>query len=256
MPLNNDLRQFWRETGGTGKEGSAGVCMPAQLGHSRVYYFTSAEYAISNIVFGRLKVARFSELNDPFELLAPKAAQTHANLEIRKYRENFDRDNGLLCFSPDWIDPVLWSHYGTQHRGICLGFNAPNAILRDVQYQTDRIVIDTSINAHGVNAALADTILRTKFESWKYEKEKRILVPLSTAMQEGRLYFVSFDDELALAEVILGPLCSLNVEEVRRVVGKQYQGVATFQARLASNTFHIVPRENTVKRLAAPTPAH
>src|SRR5690349_18773613 len=168
MPLNNDLRRLWREAGYTGGEGSAAVCMPAPCRHSRVYYFTSAEYAISNIVLSRLKVARFSELNDPFELLSPRTAQTHSNIEIRKYRENFDIDNGLLCFSSDWTDPVLWSHYGARHQGMCLGFNVPDAILRNVKYHSDRIVIDAAVNASGVNAALAETILCTKFESWKY----------------------------------------------------------------------------------------
>jgi hypothetical protein len=167
VPLNNDLRRFWCEAGGTGKESSAAVCMPAPDGCSQVYYLTSAEYATSNVVFRRLKVARFSELNDPFELLAPTTAQRRLHLEIRKYRENFDADNEVLCFSSDWIDPVLWSHYGAQHHGICLGFNVPNAVLRDVKYQMDRMVIDTPTIKQGLNAAFADTILCTKFESWK-----------------------------------------------------------------------------------------
>jgi hypothetical protein len=98
-----------------------------------------------------------------------------------------------------------------------------------------------------LNAAFADTMLCTKFESWKYEREKRMLVPLSKATREGRLYFVSFGDELALAEVILGPLCSLNVKEVHGVVETLHKDVTTFQARLAFNTFHVVPKESTVR---------
>src|SRR4029078_4740767 len=161
--------------------------MPAPAGCSRVYYLSSAEYATSNVVFRRLKVARFSELNDPFELLARTAAEKRAHWEIQKYRENFDVENGLLCFSSDWIDPVLWSHYGAQHHGICLGFNVPKAALRNVNYQTDRMMIDTPTIAGGLDAAFADAILRTKFESWKYEKEKRMLVRFSKATPEGAL---------------------------------------------------------------------
>jgi hypothetical protein len=255
VALNNDLRRLWREKGLTGREGSAAVCPPAPEGCSRVYYLTSAEYAISNIVFSRLKVARFSELNDPFELLSPRTAQTHSIVEIRKFRENFDIHNGLLCFSSDWIDPVLWTHYGARHSGICLGFNTPDAILRDVQYQTDRIVIDASMTSTGINAALTDTIVRTKFESWRYEKERRMLVPLSTVTQEGKLYFAAFDDELDLSEVILGPLCTMDVGEVRGMVAKLHKNVCTIQSRLAWNTFNVVPKESTVLRHRAPGPA-
>ncbi|WFU56714.1 DUF2971 domain-containing protein [Bradyrhizobium pachyrhizi] len=252
MPLNNDLRRLWRDRGFTGKEGSAAVCMPPPPNSSRVYYLTSAEYAISNIVFSRLKVARFSELNDPFELLSPRTAQTHSNAEIRQFRANYNVDNGVLCFSSDWIDPVLWSHYGARHTGICLGFIVPDAILRNVQYRTDRVVIDTSVNRSGINAALADTILRTKFESWRYEKERRMLVPLSTATEEGRLYFASFDEELNLSEVILGPLCNMSVANVRDIVSKFYNDVTVIQSRLAWNSFQVVPMESTVPRLRAP----
>ena len=35
----------------------------------QVYDFTSALLAVSNLAFCRLKVTRFNELNDPFELL-------------------------------------------------------------------------------------------------------------------------------------------------------------------------------------------
>ena len=36
----------------------------------RVYNLTTAQFALSNIALRRLKVARFNDLNDPFELLA------------------------------------------------------------------------------------------------------------------------------------------------------------------------------------------
>jgi hypothetical protein len=38
-------------------------------GFKRVYYLTPAQFAISNVALQRIKVARFSDLNDPFELL-------------------------------------------------------------------------------------------------------------------------------------------------------------------------------------------
>ena len=71
MPLNNHLRALWRERGYPDGMGSAAVVPPPPKGIRRLYHLTSAEYAISNIVFNRLKVARFSDLNDPFELSAP-----------------------------------------------------------------------------------------------------------------------------------------------------------------------------------------
>ena len=35
----------------------------------RVYYLTGAPFALSNLALRRIKIARFEDLNDPFELL-------------------------------------------------------------------------------------------------------------------------------------------------------------------------------------------
>jgi hypothetical protein len=41
----------------------------AEKAFVRLYYFTSAKYAVRNIENCRLKVARLSDTNDPFELM-------------------------------------------------------------------------------------------------------------------------------------------------------------------------------------------
>jgi hypothetical protein len=244
VPLNHHLRENWTKAGLSDKAGSAAVCLPAAAGFSRVYYLTSSEYAISNIAFSRLKVSRLSELNDPFELFAPQKSQRIASKEWREYRDKFDKENGVLCFSSDWTDPVLWSHYGARHQGICLGFNVKDTILHNVTYQTNRMKADVAVS--GLTDLVMDKIFSTKFDSWSYEKERRVQVPLVNARQEGPLYFIPFDVEIKLMEVIVGPLCSLNVKRVRSVVQKLYKDVITFKARLASNSFYVVPDEPTV----------
>jgi hypothetical protein len=221
------------------------VSRPSTAGQvPRVYYLTSAEHAISNIAFGRLKLARFTQLNDPYELLAPKSSDKKVRDTIADFRKSFDQENGLLCFGTDWTDPVPWSHYGAKHTGICLGFNVKKNLLRDVTYQSSRMVHD--FGGASVTAKLADLILCTKFESWAYERESRVLVPLTSARKEGELHFVPFDDELELAEVILGPLCSLSAKNARRMVDKHHTGVSTIKSRLALKSYNIVPLEASV----------
>jgi hypothetical protein len=46
------------------------MTMPGQQKPVRAYHLMSAEHAISSVGWRRMKVARFSEVNDPFELLA------------------------------------------------------------------------------------------------------------------------------------------------------------------------------------------
>jgi len=130
----------------------------------------------------RIKVARFSLLNDPFELLAPKFANSILRKSMSKFKREFDKKNGVVCFSADWVDPVLWTHYGARHTGICLGFNVKRDILRKVKYVTDRM---TEFSGGSVDRALEDAIVQTKFASWRYENEHRILVPLNNCTEEG-----------------------------------------------------------------------
>jgi hypothetical protein len=85
-----------------------------------------------------------------------------------------------------------------------------------------------------------------KFIDWKYEKEYRLFLPLENTFREGDLYFYPFGHDLHLAEVILGPRCSLSIDAVRRLIQTQYPHAATFQARTARQHFAIVPEDETV----------
>jgi hypothetical protein len=187
-------------------------------------------------------------LNDPFELLAPKSVKLRLRQAMGELKSQFDDTNGLLCFSADWTDPVLWSHYGDKHRGICLGFDVERRILHDVSYRSSRIVEDVS--GRTIDAEITNLLLETKFESWRYERESRVLVPLEAASQEGDLHFIYFDNELRLAEVILGPLCRITARRVRKLVDQHQDGVVTIKSRLAYKTFSVVPMESTVPILS------
>jgi hypothetical protein len=57
------------------------------------HHLTTAEYALSDIVFQRLKVARFSALNDPFELLARAATEDGARWDIERQKKELDQES-------------------------------------------------------------------------------------------------------------------------------------------------------------------
>src|ERR1700681_4254027 len=89
-------------------------------------HLTLLEHAKTNIQFRRLKVAMFSDANDPFELLALNCrgrGKREARKVLRQFKESQDDETGVLCFSRSWSNPVLWSHYADKHKGVCLGFD-------------------------------------------------------------------------------------------------------------------------------------
>jgi Protein of unknown function (DUF2971) len=247
MPMHN-YRELWDRAGYGTKMGSSNVVPPPPHEWVRLYHLTSAEFATNSIALGRLKVARFSDLNDPFELLSLNFGESRVRTLINDFKNRYNEDTGLLCFSKNWTSPVLWSHYAAKHTGVCLGFDVPRELVQEVTYEDERILARLADNANPsvLDQALQEQLLRTKYRHWSYEEERRIVVPLASATKEGKLYFRHFDHELKLAEVILGHLCNLSLDAVRSLTRALHHHVTTFHARLAWKSFDVVPQESTV----------
>jgi hypothetical protein len=98
---------------------------------------------------------------------------------------------------------------------------------KQVVYKSDR-----AVDGNKDFDTFKELVLLTKFKSWEYEKEWRVLVALDSATKEGNLHFWPYDDTLRLKEVILGPLCSLNIDAVRSAVEKHCPDAVTFSSRL------------------------
>lgn len=224
--------------------GSAAVVPPPPDGFRRLYHLTSAEYAITNIVFGRLKVARFSSLNDPFELLAHVTMQSHDRLGLLENKNRLNQHYGLLCFSENWTDPALWAHYGDRHRGICLCFDVEDGFARKITYQKARLRDDDARNKS--EAEVLAALLYTKYESWQYEREWRILLNLSDLDAEGDLHFRKFDSRLKLTEVVVGAECGISFDEVCKLVRTHYPIANSVKTRMAHGSFDMVPLEKTI----------
>lgn len=213
-----------------------------------MYHLMSADHAISSIALGRIKVAKFSELNDPFELLGIRSVGSNTRAALDKFKVDADREARLLCFSADWTSPVLWSHYGDRHRGICLGFNLSRKRATWVKYASDRIrsTVAGGEPLQSFDEAIKRFLMCTKFQHWSYEEEIRALVPLDRTVQEGNLSFLNFDSKLALAEVILGPECRMSLAAIRQLTSANHTDAVTYASRLAHNWYSVVPNESTV----------
>ena len=246
MPLNNPFTQPWIEKN---------VPRPP-ADHYRLYHLTTAEFGITDIVLGRLKIARFSDLNDPFELKV-RYIKRYEHI-IRGCLDEYNKEIGLLCFSADWINPVLWGHYADKHRGMCLGFDIPEKLVEMVDYMNERINVP-QLTQPGYSSAvmlsdkyLMERLRRTKSDNWKYEEEYRVLVPLEENLKEGdpkedrrgSLYFYPFGDDLRLMEVILGERCTLSLDAVQQLTRRLHPQAVAFRARTARQWFTIVAKDS------------
>lgn len=215
----------------------------------RVYHLLTGENALSDLFRRRIRISRFADLNDPFELLAAKTDERRFRKGLRSWRDDFNQSHGLLCFSKRWENPVLWSHYAAKHRGVCLGFDVADELIEEVQYVKDRLAIRfvEGNPDKGLDESFVRDLLRTKYIHWEYEEEVRVRLKLAAQTLENGSYFYPFGGKLVLREVILGPFCELPIDDVREKVRLAYQSVSVIKARLAFKWFRVVRDERSVK---------
>jgi len=99
-----DYARDWLAAGYENGMGSASFLPAPRKGFVRLYYFTSAKYAFSNLEDSRLKVARFSDTNDPFELMGLVLREESVRQVVKEFKKARNADTGILCFSTNWTN--------------------------------------------------------------------------------------------------------------------------------------------------------
>ena len=129
-------------------------------------------------------------LSQPDALLAQSVQAT--------WQQTFEQ-TGVYSFGGDPHNILMWSHYASNHEGLCLQFEIakdPGTFIKRVvtmKYSTDYPVVNwTTDRETGMQA-----IVERKHIGWEYERERRLVVPEKT-----RQYF-PFRPE-ALRAIIIG----------------------------------------------------
>jgi len=209
----------------------------------RVYLFVEARWALDNIRKRRLKVCRFFDLNDPFELLGGGLGDKELRKKVKGWAEKLNKQDGLLCFTTGWKNPLMWSHYGERHKGMCLGFDVSDNNLNAVTYSPKRMPLAKWKTVGAVNPPneLRNSFLTTKYVSWEYEDERRVILPLGSLSNEGKLFFKPFDHTLKLVEVIAGHRCCVKWKPlIKGAVNDLPVVPKLIKARLAFRKFKVV----------------
>lgn len=206
----------------------------------------NAENAIKTIEQKKIRIGRIAELNDPFELIPglSNSEQNHTFDQIEKAQKfllnKYNEKYGIVSFSSSLKDPVLWSHYADEHRGIALSFDFERIKTLKIIYKPKRIIIPPSRfddSMQSLDEEVVFSLLSRKAPSWKYEKEFRFVVDLDRCdIQQGN-YFLGVAPTI-FKEVILGARCSYPVEYLKRVFQHENK-VEVKKAKLSLNKFEI-----------------
>jgi Protein of unknown function (DUF2971) len=211
--------------------------------HMRVYKFLSASNALDDLEKRRIKISTIDELNDPFDLTALDTTDPGVEIAVGELVKWFRKTKGMLCFSRNWDNILLWSHYGDCHTGICLGFDIPDAqadggYYLHVSYQPNLLVAQ---RPGDVNQDFSGRLLSTKYEGWSYEREVRLFVALNDPPDNNGMSWFDFGSGLDLKEVIVGAQCSQ--EDAKKVIGIRARYAATIDfswACLRKDAFSLV----------------
>lgn len=213
------------------------------------YHFLSSKNAIDDLEREMIRISTLDTLNDPFELmpylryLDPKKRKSYTNV-----RNEISKKYGLLCFSDNWHEPLLWSHYADRHRGIAIGFEILKDEIRKVGYPDDplRKQIDLTANPR-INEELFLSLATIKYHKWKYEQEHRILVKLKDCTELDGHHFMQFKDRLKVKEIVLGSKYGRNKEYIQALAGRL--GATFIPTRLQWQGYQIVEKGKKAKKL-------
>ena len=255
-----------------------------------LYKYMSAERALLVLPEsgnGSLRVTQPATLNDPFECASrlvfdnPKGVvcvkaiaekfktfsrkskgisgniQSSSNVTdthdwSKSLRDLLSLRFGIVSFSSNPLEPLLWAHYGDSGKGVAIGYDTSilkkiataNECFGPVQYQdklpavTDNLVVQSDRELQN--------LMLMKSRHWEYEKEWRLILDLSNTIGTGEndengfpICLCSIPNE-AVVEVIVTQRCpgevSLRLHEI--LVGMHgYRGWPLEQLILAPDKY-------------------
>ena len=145
---------------------------------------------------------------------------------------------GVCCFSSTYDNSLLWSHYGDQHQGFCIGYGLdrnPKPELHKVIYDDNRVLhtslISKAILAKDLDAQkqLDDNILLRKATPWKYEDEWRLFSKIGLN-----------DSPLAMTDITFGLRCPDSIiHTVVNALNGRNDGIEFYQMQQTRGSYEL-----------------
>jgi len=214
------------------------------------YHFISEKYALNVVSDLRLKVSLLDDMNDPFELNAVCLPDRQSRQEAKKFKEYMADRFGILCFSKRWKNPLLWRHYANRHKGVAIEFEIEDSVVLPIKYRKSRYAL--SLNKefrreNKLNKKDIEGIWLTKYESWRYEEELRVIVEKSDCIKENGFLFYPLSREIKMKGFVLGPFCEITIREIQLLLPAK-NTISVIKSRLASRSFDIVTQRDFKKK--------
>ncbi len=92
---------------------------------------------------------------------------------------------GIVSLAERANCPLMWSHYGDQHKGVCLGYSIrvrAAGDLHKISYGGSRLIAASAVAAmldgdEEARHKVDEAVLTKKAVDWRYEREWRLIGP-------------------------------------------------------------------------------
>ena len=227
-----------------------------------LYSFRSFNvYSLSDLINNEITLSPSKNMNDPFDSiinlwgtkeLLKKTCKEHKH--IKNLSKSFDYFrirsfcNGNTTRALKNI--LMWSHYADNHRGYCIKYKLSkhfikqdendsfeHMFLKPIIYRKDKVDISemTTINT--------DLAFATKHESWKYEKEVRLIV--YNPNKEDAFYGIPLDKDSCIEAIYFGCRCEQKtINTIKNLFSKSDTPPKFYQMKLdRTDVYHLKWKE-------------
>jgi len=156
---------------------------------------------------------------------------------------------GVLSLSSAWDEVLMWSHYGSNHSGICIGYRTKEnrcKSLKPVDYTLPRAIPFELIrewrfnNSTDAEEKMRNQYFYAKASSWSYEKEWR---DLSSPRRSGKSGVGEYGSPFDICEFIFGMHCDNSViTSVMRIHESNRNKIKYYQMFTSGRSFTLKRR--------------
>lgn len=200
------------------------------------------DYSKDDLINNKITVSPSKKMNDPFDSIINlwgSEEQLKETCKEHKHIKNLSRSFDYFRIrsfcngeTEEALENLLmWSHYADEHRGYCVKYKLSkhfikqdendifeHMFLKPIIYRKNEEKVDIS----GMTSINTDLAFATKHESWKYEKEVRLIV--YNPNKEESFYGIPLDKDSCIEAIYFGCKCS---PDTKNTIMKLFSQVET-----------------------------
>jgi hypothetical protein len=222
---------------------------PTKLGFKKMFYFTSPEHICENLRNARIKISKFDKCNDVFELASFDLRDRGVRKRHREWVKKSSERVGLICFSEDWRNQLMWGHYTNRGTGVCLVIEVEKAKVKKVDYLGQRIAVPENFQFPNFGSKGFRDACSKKSHFWRYEKEHRFFVDLQDVdhvEEDNGLKFLRLNrsiknPSIKIIGLINGPKPCISESDITKASREK---LSYFQCRASFKDFRMVVQQS------------